>query len=62
MEVRRQHGIDGASAPMHAISVVAACAPRSTYVEYAPLRCSAAPRIWRAWITESLVDRPVANL
>ncbi len=34
---------------MQAICVVAACAPRSEYVEYASLRCSAAPRIWPTW-------------
>jgi hypothetical protein len=34
--------LDGASAPMRAICVVAASAAHYTYVKYAPLRCSAA--------------------
>ena len=37
--------IDGSSAPMRAICVVAASAAHYAYVEYASLRCSAAPTI-----------------
>ena len=52
----------GASAPMRPICVVAACAPHSMYVEYIPLRCSAAPSSWTTWTPNLSAGPPVAPL
>src|SRR5713226_9228594 len=43
---------------MRPISVVATCAPHYRHTRCIALRCSAAPRIWATWITESLAVSP----